>query len=104
MSEQNKNAKPLPKMLSGAVCAQMVRCGKPNCKCERGRLHGPFHYQFFWQNNKQRKVYIRQADVQQIREACEANRAAAHKRRFQQKQDQQSYRSLRANLSELQKL
>ena len=30
----------------GAVCAQVVKGGKPNCKCARGELHGPYFYRF----------------------------------------------------------
>ena len=31
----------------GAICPQMVKCGKPNCKCARGELHDGYSY-FFW--------------------------------------------------------
>ena len=34
--------KPIPAELPGAVCQQWVKCGKPNCHCARGELHGPY--------------------------------------------------------------
>lgn len=101
---ENKNEKPLPKTLPGAVCAQMVRCGKPTCKCARGELHGPYFYRFVWQRGRLRKVYVRRDEVEQTRQACETNRAEARKRRMQRKLDRQNLRSLLASLTDLRAL
>jgi hypothetical protein len=68
----------LPKIsidkLPGAVCTQYIRCGKPNCKCAHGQLHGPYHYRF-WRDNKgrQHKEYVKKADLERVRAACLAN-------------------------------
>ena len=43
----------LPKTLPGAVCAQWVRCCRPNCRCARGHLHGPYFYRF-WREGARR--------------------------------------------------
>lgn len=93
----------LPKM-PGAVCAQMIRCGKPSCKCARGELHGPYFYRFVWERGKQRKRYVRQADVQQIRAACAAYKNEARIRRRQRKLDKISIRALLADIAELEKM
>ena len=59
----------------GAICAQMVRCGKPNCKCARGELHGPYFYRFTRdQYGRQRKRYVRRSEVRAWRELCERRR------------------------------
>jgi hypothetical protein len=63
---------PLPKMLDGAVCRQWVRCGRPNCRCARGQLHGPYSYHFARENGRLRKRYVRQAEVEGVRAACQA--------------------------------
>ena len=39
--------KTIPVKLEGVVIRQMVRCGKPNCECARGELHGPYHYRYW---------------------------------------------------------
>ncbi len=41
-----------------------VRCGKAICKCRRGRLHGPYAF-LYWRDEqgRQRRRYIRAADV-----------------------------------------
>ena len=39
--------KTIPDKLPGAVHGQYVSCGKPNCKCARAELHGPYSYRFW---------------------------------------------------------
>ena len=71
---RTKTGQTLPKMLLGAVCVQWVRCGKPNCRCARGELHGPYYYRFWRENGKLRKVYVKPGDLAEVQEACEARR------------------------------
>jgi len=35
-----------------------VRCGKENCKCARGRPHGPYWYSYSRVNGKVRSQYV----------------------------------------------
>jgi len=76
-----KKSKPLPKMepppiqpLSGYVCAQYVRCGKKNCRCAGGKLHGPYYYHFWREDGRLYKSYVKKADVAKVRAECQANR------------------------------
>src|SRR5947209_19384342 len=62
----------LPKMLPGVVCLQWVRCGRPGCRCARGQLHGPYAYHFTRENGRLRKRYVRSADLERVRAACQA--------------------------------
>lgn len=94
----------LPKTLPGAVCAQMVRCGKASCKCARGELHGPYFYRFVWEHGKQRKRYVRKEELQQIRAACTAYKNEARIRRSQRKTDKLSIRALLDDIEEFEKL
>lgn len=71
---QTEPENPLPKTLPGTVCAQMVRCGKLNCKYARGELHGPYFYQFVRVNGVLVKRYVKAKDVAQVRAACQARR------------------------------
>lgn len=66
----NKNSNLQPKMLPGYVRAERVKCGKANCRCARGELHGPYYYRFTWADNKRVKSYVKREDVQAIRAAC----------------------------------
>jgi hypothetical protein len=69
---RTKQPNPLPKTAPGAVCAQMVRCGKKTCKCARGELHGPYYYHFERVDGVLVKRYVKAKDVVAMRAACEA--------------------------------
>lgn len=58
--------------LPGVICVQWVRCGKPGCRCTSGKLHGPYWYRFWRDGERQRKMYVRKADLERTRAACEA--------------------------------
>ena len=58
----------------GSVHAQRVRCGKPNCRCARGELHGPYFYHFFRENGRLRKRYLRPSEVDEVRAQCAARK------------------------------
>jgi hypothetical protein len=65
--------KEIPAKLPGAVCKQYVTCGTPNCRCTRGEQHGPYWYRF-WRDGegKLHKQYVRKADLERVRAACQA--------------------------------
>jgi hypothetical protein len=67
-------AETLPKTLPGTVCAQWVRCGRWNCRCATGKLHGPYYYRLWRDGGKLRKTYVRRSEVDRVRARCEARR------------------------------
>jgi hypothetical protein len=71
---RNESHDPLPKRLPGVVRPQWVRCGRPGCRCARGELHGPYYYRFWREGGRLRKAYVRPADLERVRQACEARR------------------------------
>ena len=56
-------------MLPGEVIEQRVRCGKASCKCACGELHTAF-YRYWTEDGRQRKAYVRRADLEETRAAC----------------------------------
>lgn len=72
--------KPLPKTLaqyrplSGAVCRQYKRCGRQNCCCRSGNLHGPYFYRFWRQDGRLRKQYVPLWMLPQTLLRCAADR------------------------------
>src|SRR5262245_64530123 len=90
----NQNTKPLPKALPGYVCQQWKRCGKRNCRCSKGQLHGPYFYRFGWKNGRQFKEYVRLADVPEVRQACRIYR----EQRAEERRECQRVRELLASL------
>ena len=43
-----------------------MRCGKPNCKCAKGKLHTGFYYLFTRVNGKLKKAYVPKSAVKEI--------------------------------------
>ena len=79
---RTKLSNPLPKIAPGAVCAQMVRCGKKNCKCARGELHGPYFYHFVRVDGMLVKKYVKAKDVAAMYAACETRRQQDKRQRL----------------------
>ncbi len=77
--------KMLPKTVArqpGTVLPQYIRCGKPACRCATGELHGPYFYRFWRdEDGRLRKVYVRRADLDEVRAACEARQEDARRAR-----------------------
>ena len=101
---KKKTDNPLPKMLPGAVCVQMVRCGKPNCKCARGELHGPYFYHFERVNGALVKRYVKAKDAPTMRAACAAWRANDKQVREMRNKSHRQLRELIKKLRESEKL
>ena len=48
----------LEALLQGSVIERRKRCGKPNCRCAKGELHGPYTYLSTWVEKKTRMDYV----------------------------------------------
>lgn len=57
-------------ILKGEVCEQYTVCGKIGCRCTKGEKHGPYYYRIWRDGLHVRKIYIKEADLQEIKEAC----------------------------------
>ena len=58
-----------------ALVAHRVRCGKPGCRCAAGAGHGPYHFLVWREGGRQRRRYVRQADLEAVRAAVARRRA-----------------------------
>jgi len=60
-----------------------IRCGKKNCKCSRGELHGPYWYAFRQENGHAKRKYIGKAlpDGAELLKFSEALRKRAERGR-----------------------
>ncbi len=85
------------KMLPGYVRSEMVRCGKANCRCARGQLHGPYFYHFTWADGQRSKFYVKRGDVAATRAACSVYRELQREVRA----GRENWRALMAHSREL---
>jgi uncharacterized coiled-coil DUF342 family protein len=51
--------------LSGSLRRRMIRCGKKNCRCRKGQLHGPYNY-FVPSKCRGKWQYITEEDITKI--------------------------------------
>ena len=59
--------------LPGTLRAELVRCGKPTCRCaDGGERHGPYLYRRWREGGRQRRRYVRPADAERVREGLTA--------------------------------
>ena len=62
--------------LPGSLHAVYVRCGTAGCRCAYGERHGPYWRHQWREGGRTRRRYVRQAEVEQVRQALVAWRAA----------------------------
>jgi hypothetical protein len=85
-----------------ALMVYRVRCGKANCHCADGAGHGPYAF-LHWRDGmgRQRRRYVRGADVEAVRAIISTRRAERQERR-QEAQEARAW--LRANTRMLREL
>jgi Family of unknown function (DUF6788) len=87
-----------------ALVRHGVRCGKAVCRCQRGELHGPYAF-LYWRDaqGKQRRCYVRQADVAAVEQLVTQRRAADRAARRRAVEAAADLRQLRRWLRELER-
>lgn len=88
MAQSKKTERFTPKIepLRAGILQQYKKCGRPNCRCVNGSLHGPYTYIVWMARGEQFKKYVRKSDLDLINA-----RIAAYKR--QQKQAREAKKS-----------
>ena len=59
-----------------ALVSHSVRCGKPACRCATGQRHGPYWYLYWREGRRQRRRYVKRAELAAVRAVVERRRAA----------------------------
>jgi hypothetical protein len=67
----------LPKIAIGSLHLEFKRCGRPNCRCGRGLVHGPYAYKHWRENGRQKKEYVPMKQLGEITLELERQRAEA---------------------------
>ena len=95
---ENRKSKMAPKMMPGTVRTQFVKCGKSNCRCSCGELHGPYHYLVIRINGKRHKRYIKFSEIEEIQKACLARQKEKKTQISASKSMQRKLRQIREQL------
>jgi hypothetical protein len=67
-----KSAKPTTKIepLRGSIETQYKRCGRSNCKCSKGELHGPYYLRRWQRHGERWSKYVKKGEVSATFQAC----------------------------------
>src|SRR5690242_2086777 len=71
----SKIAERLPKMAVGSLHLEFKKCGRANCRCQRGFLHGPYVYRHRRQQRRQKKEYVPMRRLSEVSLEMERERA-----------------------------
>ena len=88
-----------------ALMIYRVRCGKANCHCVEGAGHGPYAF-LHWRDGggRQRRRYVRAADLECVRAIISDRRAERHRARCEEAEARAWLRQLRALLRDLERI
>jgi hypothetical protein len=103
VGQEKKSAKVAPKIepLPGYLLAQEIKCGKPNCKCSRGFLHGPYFYRVWNVGGLRYKEYVRNSDLAAVMEGINEYRKQKAIARATNEAARSQWRKLREKLDQL---
>ncbi len=87
--------------MPGTVHAQYVRCGKSNCKCADGELHGAYYYHFVRVGGRLKKCYLKADEIKRVQKACLLRQQQQRKRRTTIISNWQDLREIRSELREI---
>ena len=68
-------------MIAGSFYQMYKKCGRPNCRCARGELHGPFPVLSIARAGRRSTRSVPRDRQEQVRRRAEAYRRFRHRRR-----------------------
>ena len=102
MRHENKSKSFTPKIepLRGGILAQFKQCGRANCKCIKGSLHGPYYYRVWMVNGKRFKKYVKNSEKQTVLAAVSAYKQRRIRQRQASERNAQLVREIRRDNKE----
>lgn len=55
------------RMIAGGFVERWLECGKANCRCQQGELHGPYYYLSVLERGKSRMIYLGRGEKIEVR-------------------------------------
>ena len=73
--------------LTGIIRAEQVRCGKKNCRCVSGRLHGYYYYLYWRDDGVLKKEYVPRNEAHELQQQISISKVKdmKEKRLFKEK-------------------
>jgi hypothetical protein len=83
--------------LQGGLVCEMVRCGRSNCKCINGSLHGPYYYHVWMVRGKRFKKYVKKSEKQIVLAAVSAYKQRGAEQRKARERNRELIREIKQN-------
>lgn len=103
LTTEKKSGDFTPKIgpLQGGILTQFKQCGRSNCRCATGSLHGPYYYRVWMVQGKRIKNYVKKSELSGVQAGIiECRRQKAEVRRFNQ-EARQNWLAFKAQLGQL---
>lgn len=92
------------KPLQGGLVREMIRCGRANCKCANGSLHGPYYYRVWMVRGTRFKRYVRKCELSAVQAGINEHRRQMSEVRHINQQSRETWLMLKAQLQRLDQL
>jgi len=64
-------------MTVGSIHLEFKKCGRANCRCQLGLLHGPYLYRHWREDGRQKKAFVPMRRLIEVLFEMESQRAKA---------------------------
>jgi hypothetical protein len=98
---KNQNLTTKIEPLQGHIEVRYLRCGRSNCKCAKGELHGPYNLRRWIIRGQRRSEYVKKGDVLATKAACEKHKREQRQARQQWREALQILRTFKSHLFDL---
>lgn len=102
-ARRKKKSEQLPtkiESLRGYIEIRYVRCGRANCKCSKGELHGPY-YLLRWREGEQKITkYVKKSEKQTVFAAVSAYQQRRTEQHQARERNREFVREIRQNNKE----
>ena len=104
MPFKKKSQRVSPKIvpIAGTLEFKSIRCGRTNCRCVRGELHGEYAYLRIQVNGHRYRRYIKKEDLPNVIEGINAYHSQKAQARFESEDFQQKLAKFREKSKSLQ--
>jgi hypothetical protein len=87
--------------LQGGILTQFKQCGRSNCRCAKGSLHGPYYYLVWMVRGVRVKKYVKKGELSSVQAGInERRRRLAEVRQINQ-EAKEGWRTFKAQLRQL---
>jgi hypothetical protein len=102
-TRRKKKSERLPSKIlpvNGSLETRRVKCGRSNCKCAKGELHGPYTYVRTYSGGERWRKYIKKSEKQAILADMSAYKQQRIEQRQARERNQEFAREMRQNNKE----